>query len=85
MTELATRYERHLRGLRVPLGTAYLTSREYQVVSLMAEGDEPKTIAGKLGRSRNTVDALVRNAKDRVGAKTSCHLVAMLVAATYET
>lgn len=85
MSELATPYERHIQVLRVPIGRSYLTPREYQIVSLLSEGDTPKQVAGKLCRSRKTVERLLRNALERTGAKSSHQLVAMLVAATYET
>jgi DNA-binding CsgD family transcriptional regulator len=57
-----------------------LTRREREVVSLLAEGLNGREIAETLFLSPETVRTHVRNAMDRVGARTRAHLIAVALA-----
>lgn len=54
-----------------------LTQRERQVVSLIAQGRESPEIAEQLSISPATVRAHVRNAMEKLGARTRAQLVAV--------
>ena len=53
-----------------------LTAREREVVRLVALGQTGPEIADELGISHDTVRTHVRNAMDKVGARSRAHLVA---------
>lgn len=53
------------------------TSREREILSMLAAGDTDTQIAGKLGLSPATVQTHVRNAKAKLGARTRAQAVAM--------
>jgi DNA-binding CsgD family transcriptional regulator len=57
-----------------------LTSREREVVRLVALGSSTRMIAAVLGLSFETVRTHVRNAMTKTGAHTRAQLVALLVA-----
>jgi putative two-component system response regulator len=67
---------------QVPLASRQydLTPREREVVSLLAEGLNGQEIAETLFLSPETVRTHVRNAMDRVGARTRAHLIAVALA-----
>jgi putative two-component system response regulator len=54
-----------------------LTAREREIVGLFADGMTGEQIAGQLFLSPETVRTHIRNARERIGAKTRCHLVAL--------
>lgn len=56
-----------------------LSKRETEVVELVARGMETPAIAQKLYISEHTVRAHVRNAMERLGARTRAHLVAIVL------
>jgi len=58
---------------------ASLTGREREVLSLMAAGRTVAEIADELHLSQLTVRTHVRNAKDRLNARTTAHAIAMAV------
>jgi DNA-binding CsgD family transcriptional regulator len=53
------------------------TSRERQILSMLATGDTDAQIAGKLDLAPATVQTHVRNAKAKLGARTRAQAVAM--------
>jgi DNA-binding CsgD family transcriptional regulator len=58
---------------------ATLTTREREVLSLMASGRTVAEIAQQLHLSELTVRTHVRNAKDRLNARTTAHAIALAV------
>jgi putative two-component system response regulator len=58
-----------------------LTPREREVVSLLAEGLNGEEIAERLFLSNTTVRTHVRNAMERLGARTRAHLIALAAVA----
>ncbi len=54
-----------------------LTSREQEVITLIALGHETPQIASQLGISPETARSHVRNAMSKLGARTRAHLVAL--------
>lgn len=56
-----------------------LTTRELEVVSLVAAGYSGPEIAERLQLSPNTVRTHTRNAMDKTGARTRAHLVAKVL------
>jgi DNA-binding CsgD family transcriptional regulator len=58
-------------------GSGGPTSRERQILSMLATGDTDAQIAGKLDLSPATVQTHVRNAKAKLGARTRAQAVAM--------
>jgi DNA-binding CsgD family transcriptional regulator len=58
-------------------GYGVLTQREREVLSLLAEGMTAKQIADRLVVSALTVRTHVRNAKAKLGARTTAHAIAM--------
>lgn len=62
-----------------PLARAGLTSRQRQILRLLATGKRPEEIAAELGLRRVTVRNHVQSAMDRLGART--RLEAVLIAA----
>jgi DNA-binding CsgD family transcriptional regulator len=57
--------------------TEQLTSREREVLNLIAVGYETKEIAGNLSISPETVRTHVRNSMSKLGARTRAQLVAI--------
>jgi putative two-component system response regulator len=57
-----------------------LTPREQEVVKLLAQGLNGQEIAETLFLSPQTIRTHIRNAMDRVGARTRTHLIAVAVA-----
>lgn len=72
---LLTRYESHIGNLRVPLGHAYVTQREYQCINLYANGLQLRQVAKAMRISEKTVSSLIARAKERTGAATIPALV----------
>ena len=60
---------------------APLSSRQAEVIALIALGFETPEIARRLHISEHTVRAHVRHAMERVGARTRAHLVAIMLSA----
>ncbi len=58
-------------GARTP------TSRERQILAMLAEGDTDAQVAAQLGLSPATVQTHVRNAKAKLGARTRAQAVAL--------
>lgn len=75
MIQTAKEYRRAAQ--RLPLGIGYITQRERQAVELYMAGGQPQTIGPIMGIDYRTVEALMRNARDRTAALTNCQLVAM--------
>jgi PAS domain S-box-containing protein len=61
------------------VGELPLTSREREVITLIALGDETAQIAEKLHISPDTVRTHVRNAMSKLGARTRAQLVALVL------
>ncbi len=61
--------------LKNGLMNSSLTSREYQCLSLVAQGHTMKTAAKKLDISHRTVEQHLRNIKDKLGLQTKSQLV----------
>ena len=61
------------------MSSAVLTSRELEVVSLVAAGYSGPEIAERLQLSTNTIRTHTRNAMDKTGARTRSHLVAKVL------
>lgn len=61
-----------------------LTKRQAMVVELMIRGRLVKQIAEDLRISERTVKAFREQARERMGAKTSCELVARYLYAQFE-
>jgi DNA-binding NarL/FixJ family response regulator len=57
--------------------SAYLTSRERQIVEMLAGGATGEQIARELVLSPETVQKHVHNAKRKLGAETRAHLIAI--------
>lgn len=57
---------------------ARLTAREREIVELLAEGNAPKEIAGRLGISHWTVRNHIASARRRTDSATTVQLVARL-------
>lgn len=72
---------RDAKRQRRRVGDSYLTPREYVVVQMLATGVSGPEVAGKMGVSQKTVWGLTRGARERLGAKTNNHLVAICVRA----
>ena len=60
-----------------PVPTRLPTSRERQILGMLATGDTDTQIAAKLSLSPATVQTHVRNAKAKLGARTRAQAVAM--------
>jgi DNA-binding CsgD family transcriptional regulator len=58
-------------------GYGALTAREREILSLLAEGLTAKQVADRLFLSLLTVRTHVRNAKERLGARTTPHAIAI--------
>ena len=58
-----------------------LSAREREVVRLVAHGHTGPEIADELGIAHDTVRSHVRNAMDKLGARSRAHLVAKVMAA----
>jgi DNA-binding CsgD family transcriptional regulator len=54
-----------------------MTKREAEIVTCLFDGNMPHQIAKILGISRNTVDRHVANIREKAGAKSIYHLVAI--------
>lgn len=80
-----TAYERHIRNLRIPVGSGYMTMREHQIMTLYANGFVLPEIASQLGISQKTISALVCRAKERCGASTISNLVGIMMSAAPNT
>lgn len=57
----------------------YLTEREREVLSLLADGMQLEEIGRRLGIATETVRTHVRNASDRLGAANRTHAVAIAI------
>lgn len=77
---MRTRYEDHLKGMRVELGEGYVTAAEYQVIAMYIDGASRSQIAKSLMRSDRTIDSQITQAKARTGARTIYQLIAMTAA-----
>jgi DNA-binding NarL/FixJ family response regulator len=64
-------------GRRTAREIKRLTAREAEIVGLLAHGLSAEEIAGRLFLSPATVLTHIRNARERIGAKTRSHLVAL--------
>ena len=63
-----------------PQNTAVnLTPREREITALLATGLDGREIADQLALSPETVRTHIRNAMERVGARTRAHLIAIAV------
>jgi PAS domain S-box-containing protein len=62
-------------------GAKVLSRREYEVVRYVALGHTGPEIAEELGIAHDTVRSHVRNAMDKLGARSRAHLVAKVMAA----
>jgi PAS domain S-box-containing protein len=72
-----SRWGRHFRRLDAPEPEAgTLSPRECEVVRLVAHGSAGPEIADELGIAHETVRSHVRNAMDKLGARSRAHLVA---------
>ncbi len=61
--------------------TKVLSAREYEIVRHVALGHTGPEIAEELGIAHDTVRSHVRNAMDKIGARSRAHLVAKVMAA----
>jgi DNA-binding CsgD family transcriptional regulator len=77
-----TRFERQRESERRPLGVGYITQREAEAIEHYLAGGTPSSIGPIMGINYRTVEALMRNARDRTGALTNCQLVGMYVTST---
>ena len=68
------------RGRAPRFGIALLSPREREILGLLAEGHSGAAIANRLYLSTETVRTHVRNAVQKLGARTRIQAVAMLVA-----
>ena len=64
---------------RAPIGAAPITSRERQVLSLVAEGNSNKLIAGRLGISERTVKNHLTGIMNKLRASDRTHAVVSAV------
>lgn len=64
-----------------PIGNAWLTLRQRQVLELYATGSSRAEIVTKLGCGDKVIDHHIRAAKERLGATTLHHAVAIFAAA----
>jgi DNA-binding CsgD family transcriptional regulator len=77
VTLTTSRWGRHFRRLDASEPQARtLSPREREVVRLVAQGSTGPEIADELGIAHETVRTHVRNAMDKVGARSRAHLVA---------
>lgn len=76
----ATNAEAVLRALRgdVELHGKGVTTREFEVLELVAAGLRDEEIAGRLGIAASTVATLVRSSMERLDARTRVEAVAKL-------
>jgi len=75
-----SRWGRHFRRFDVPEPEPRtLSPREREVVRLVALGSSGPEIADELGIAHETVRTHVRNAMDKVGARSRAHLVAKVL------
>lgn len=56
-----------------------LTPRQKEVMTHISQGEKAKEVGRALGISPRTVEALVHNILERLGAKNTPHAVAMFV------
>lgn len=56
-----------------------ITRRERQVLTLLVKGDDSKTIASKLGISKQTVDTHRKNLLKKTGCENTASLIAMAI------
>lgn len=56
-----------------------LTQRQAELTGLLAQGMSAKEIAGQLGIAVTTAQTTLQQARERVGAKTVAHLVAISI------
>jgi DNA-binding CsgD family transcriptional regulator len=75
-----TRFEAWREQRRVVVGDSYLTPREYQVISMYIDGLRQAEMPNKLACSVKTINAHIRVARERVGARTLNELIAMVAA-----
>jgi PAS domain S-box-containing protein len=71
-----SRWGRSFRRTPASRGEVPLTAREREVVQLIASGDTGPEIAEALHVSPHTIRHHVRNAMDKLGARSRAHLVA---------
>ena len=64
----------------MPLTSRRPTTREREILALLATGSTDAEIAGLLGLSPATVQTHVRNAKTKLGARTRAQAVALAIA-----
>jgi DNA-binding CsgD family transcriptional regulator len=67
-----------LRG-REPTRLAQLSPREHEILGLLSEGLTGQAIARHLVLSPETVRTHIRNATQKLGAKTRVHAVALML------
>jgi DNA-binding CsgD family transcriptional regulator len=89
MAPIVSRARRSLRLAGVPRGaergidrTGLVTTREREVLDLVARGLSNAEIAGRLGVSRPTVRRILDNARAKLGARDRVEAAAMLAAAS---
>ena len=66
-------------GELLPPGPPVLTAREHEVLTMLAHGATGTEIAEALVISSETVRSRTRSARERLGAKTRIHAVALAV------
>lgn len=66
--------------MTVPLASRRPTTREREILALLATGSTDAEIADLLGLSPATVQTHVRNAKTKLGARTRAQAVALAIA-----
>ena len=64
---------------RTAIGGVRLTGREYDVLTLLAQGLQLEEIAARLGIGSETVRTHVRKASERLGAANRTHAVAIAI------
>lgn len=60
-----------------------MTLRQRYILQCLADGDSNKLIAHKLGLSRRTVEALIKDMRNGLNARNAAHAVAIAIREGY--
>jgi DNA-binding NarL/FixJ family response regulator len=65
---------------RIPIGSSYVTRREFSILTLYCNGSGQKEAAAKLAAAPKTIDSILLKVKQRLKAKTLHEAIATFAA-----